>query len=83
MSTQMKRGLTGTAIVGAVLIMVGAVWLSLPSGESAEPIREIVLDARLFGTSSEGILRAYEIPLGVRLRETALPPLGRACETRA
>ena len=46
MSRQMKRNLTGTAVVGVALILLGATWLSLPSGESAEPIREIVLDAR-------------------------------------
>ena len=43
----MKRGLTGSAIVIAALILLGATWLSLSrGGESAEPIREIVLDAR-------------------------------------
>jgi plastocyanin len=46
MSKQMKQGLTGSAIAVAVLILIGATWLSLPRGESAEPIREIVLDAR-------------------------------------
>ena len=46
MSNKMKRSLTGTAFAGVALILLGAIWLSLPSGESAEPIREIVLDAR-------------------------------------
>jgi plastocyanin len=46
MSKQMKRSLTGTAIAGVTLILIAVTWLSLPSGESAEPIREIVLDAR-------------------------------------
>ena len=44
---------------------------------------EMVLDAELFCVASEAILQAYEIPLGVRLREAPLPPLGDACERGA
>lgn len=66
MSKQMKQGLTGGAIAVTALIIIGAIWLSLPRGESAEPIREIVLDAR--DSAFDGDNPTLQLQAGERVR---------------